>query len=70
VLLESQHFGSSDELWAAETRRMRISGWRHSSPQVVDYDGEAAGMARLSEGWVAPSKRACAHVTTLQKAWR
>jgi hypothetical protein len=67
VLLESQHFGSAEEFWTAETRQLRVSGWHHSSPQLVDYDGQAAGMASPSESWVAPTQRACAYVTTVQK---
>jgi hypothetical protein len=67
VLLTSKHFRSAVEFWAAETRAMRISGWRHSAPQLVDYDGANSDMASLSESWVSPAHRACAYVATGRK---
>ena len=67
VLLASEHFRSAERFWAAEVRRMDAAGWRHSAPQVVDYDGEAGHLARLSESWVSPDHHACAYVATLPR---
>jgi hypothetical protein len=67
VLLKSSHFGSAAAFWVAETRQLRLSGWRHSAPQLVDYNGAYGGMANLRDSWVAPSHRACAYVTTDRK---
>ncbi len=64
VLIESDHFGSALEFWEAETRVLRMAGWRHSAPQLVDYDGSNDGMARRNESWVLRAQRACAYVAT------
>ena len=64
VLLGSKHFGSATKFWAAETQAMKLAGWHHSAPQVVDYDGTDSGMASRRESWVSPRHRACAYVTT------
>ena len=45
---------------------MRLSGWHHSAPQLIDYDGAQSGMATLAESWVAPAHKACAYVATDQ----
>jgi hypothetical protein len=64
VLLKSNHFSSAGAFWAAETHKLTLSGWRHSAPQLVDYDAANSGMASRGESWVAPSHRACAYVAT------
>jgi hypothetical protein len=64
LLVQSDHFGSASELLTAESRQLSRSGWRHSSLQLVDYDGVTGGMATLSQSWVSPDHRACAYVTT------
>jgi hypothetical protein len=66
VLLESKHFPSASEFLAAESHHMMVSGWRHSVPQLVDYDGIAFGMASAEDSWVAPANQACAYVATGQ----
>lgn len=64
VLVESGHFGSASALLTAEMRELTRSGWRHSAPQLVDYDGAAAGMATLGQSWVSADGRACAYIAT------
>lgn len=64
-LVSSDRFGSAEEFWAAETRRMRDAGWHHSAPQVVDYDSSDNGMASRADSWVVRGHRtACAYVVT------
>lgn len=64
VLLKDNRFQSAADLLAAEARHLTDAGWHHSAPQPTDYDqGEA--LARPSESWVAPDRRACAYVTTV-----
>lgn len=62
VLLESRHAGTAGRLRDAEVRRLRIADWRHSSPQLVDYDSVAGGTASLSQSWVSPDGRDCAYI--------
>jgi hypothetical protein len=64
LLLQSDHFTSAVEFLGAEMRQMSLSGWHHTAPQPVDYDGAAGGTATLSQSWVSPDHRACAYVAT------
>jgi hypothetical protein len=64
VLLTSEHFSSASAFWTAETRAMKIAGWRHSARQPPDYDGAYRRLASRRQSWVAPAQRACAYITT------
>jgi hypothetical protein len=66
VLIESTRFRSAAAFLAAETRQMIASGWHHSAPQPVDYDGAYGNMASATQSWAARDHRACAYVASVR----
>jgi hypothetical protein len=68
VLLQSRHFASAQDFLQAEWSVLLASGWRHSAPQLIDYDAAptAHGLASPTESWVAPDHHVCAYLETAQ----